>query len=383
MIKTLIAHTFEVDEVEEAISEIIDSINPRRNLLKNSIGIMACSLDFIENGTVRGLCSRLPFDVVGIDSLGCAVSGDGGANMLALAVLTSDDAFFSAGLSESMRRDYEEPLAEVYSKTSARLSGKPALILAFAPFVLRRSVDYFVKYLDLLSGGVPLFGGMPSDFTTEFRKPLVIYNGEAYADSLAIVLVSGNVSPKFTLSAISTNKTIKMRAIVTASEGNILKKINDELSVSFIRSLGLFKDDNTMALRATPIVLHFDDGAPPALRVIGGVTPEGYLFLGGTAPVGCAITIGAVGYDDIMETASIATADVTRNRSDFLLVISCMTRNFVMGLDNMDEINHFRATLGGDIPFLFMYTAGELCPVEAKGAFINRYHNLTLVTCAF
>jgi hypothetical protein len=282
-----------------------------------------------------------------------------------------------------MRRDYEEPLSEVYGKTSERLSGKPKMILAFAPFVLRGCVDYFVKYLDLLSGDVPLFGGMPSDFTTEFRKPLVIYNGEVYSDSLAIVLVSGNVNPKFTLSVISPHRTIKQRAIVTASEGNILKKVNDELAVNFIRSLGLLKDNNAMELRATPFVLHFNDGAPPALRVIGGVTPEGYLFLGGTAPVGCAITVGAIEYDDVMETATSVAADVGRNPGDFLLVISCMTRNFVMGLDNMDEINHFRATLGGEVPFLFMYTAGELCPVEAKGTSINRYHNLTLVTCTF
>ena len=65
MIKALTAYTSEVDDVEAAVSEILEQLKPGFGLLKNSIGILACYADFVSSGAVRKICAALPFDVVG------------------------------------------------------------------------------------------------------------------------------------------------------------------------------------------------------------------------------------------------------------------------------------------------------------------------------
>jgi hypothetical protein len=68
---------------------------------------------------------------------------------------------------------------------------------------------------------------------------------------------------------------------------------------------------------------------------------------------------------------------------DFLLIASCITRNFILGWDNMAEIELIQSSLGKKSPFLFVYVAGEFCPVyDADGKSINRFHNTTLISCA-
>ncbi|MDR2738996.1 MAG: hypothetical protein LBB68_04085 [Treponema sp.] len=72
MIKVLNACTAEIDDVDLAVSEILEQLDVPGNLRNNSIGIIACYYEFIETGVVAEICKRLPFDVVGCTTLGNA-----------------------------------------------------------------------------------------------------------------------------------------------------------------------------------------------------------------------------------------------------------------------------------------------------------------------
>jgi hypothetical protein len=225
---------------------------------------------------------------------------------------------------------------------------------------------------------------VPSDFTITFRKPMVIFNGECYEKSFAAILVSGGVHPRFCISTVSQDKIINRKAIITASEDNTLKELDGAPAVEFLDSLGIVKKGRAVGLIGTiPLVIDFKDGTQPIVRLMSEVTPEGYLVLGGAAPVGCTLMIGGMDYDNVMQTLSEVVKEATREPCDVLLLFSCMTRNFILGLDNMDEINFARSNISG-VPFLFTYSGGELCPVqgsEGSGGLTNRFHNLTLAVC--
>ena len=215
-----------------------------------------------------------------------AVSESGGQLLLTLAVLTSDDVLFSAGISQPLDANYETSLTGLYSETADKLPDEPRLMLTFAPLSNEISQDHFMRCLNKLSGGVPLFGMVAADYWVSRANPLVLFNGETYSASLGLILISGNVTPRFTFSGISGKRVIQRKT--------------DEV--------------------------------------------RGY---------------------------------------DFLLIVSCIARNFVLEWDHIAEIDCIRSRLGA-APFLFIYSFGEFCPVKTEnGSLVNRFHNLTLVSCAF
>ncbi|MDR1622455.1 MAG: FIST C-terminal domain-containing protein [Synergistaceae bacterium] len=382
MIKTLIAHTAEMDDPESAVAEILGQLELEKCLLKNSVGIMACYLDFMKNEVVRAICERLPFDVVGVNTLGSAVSEAGGQLLLTLAVLTSDDVFFSAGVSEPLSRNYEEPLADLYNKASSKLPDKPALMLTFAPLTHEPSQDHFLRCLEAVSSGkVPIFGLVAADYSTSHENPLVLFNGETYGKSFAMLLISGNINPRFTFSGISEKRVMQRKGVITSAEDNILKEINDVPAMQYMESLGFVKDGKFKGALTIPLVVDYNNGTPPFLRAILNPTPEGYLLLAGAVPENGILGVGVIDPDYILETAAELTREV--RDYDFLLIGSCIARTFVLEWDNLTEMDRIRSRLAA-APFLFIYSYGEFCPVETgDGRLVNRFHNLTLVSCAF
>jgi len=102
MIKVLTASTYELDDAEKAVQEILSQIAPQTALLKNSAAMLFCHIKFIEMGVMEKVCKSLPFDVVGCTSLYFALPNIEGEIMLAVTVLTSDDT--------DSRRAYATPL---------------------------------------------------------------------------------------------------------------------------------------------------------------------------------------------------------------------------------------------------------------------------------
>ncbi|MDR1731594.1 MAG: FIST C-terminal domain-containing protein [Synergistaceae bacterium] len=384
MIKVLTACTEELDDLTSSVELLLERLDLEHSLLKNSVGLLACCADSVTTGLVSALAARLPFDLVGVNTLGSATPGGGGQLVLSLAVLTSDDVSFSAGLSDSLEGGYEKGLRDLYDRVAGPLPEKAALMLSFVP-VLKGKVplDLLVKHLDAISGNIPIFGMLPSDFTAFFRKPLVIYNDQVREDSFAMVLVSGNIKPRFRVSSIPENKIMKRKAIVTASEANILKEVNGIAVIEYMKSLGLVREGKISGTQTIPLIVDCNDGTPPAVYAIYGQTPEGYAVLGGTAPVNSTIGIGTIDADDVLESAERLVETTLNERRDFLLVGSCVVRNFALKWKNRAELDLFRSGLGEN-PFLFAYTGGEICPVrDSDGRLVNRFHNLALTTCAF
>ncbi|MDR1950476.1 MAG: hypothetical protein LBQ38_13885, partial [Spirochaetaceae bacterium] len=99
MIKSIVAYSTELDDPETAVPEIMDMLKPEQNFLKNSLGIIICHVEFTEPLIIKNLCKKLPFPVIGICSIASAVPDRSEEMLLSVMVLTSDDVFFSAGLS--------------------------------------------------------------------------------------------------------------------------------------------------------------------------------------------------------------------------------------------------------------------------------------------
>ncbi|MDR1509318.1 MAG: FIST C-terminal domain-containing protein [Synergistaceae bacterium] len=389
MIKALTAYTSEVDDVEAAVSEILEQLNTGRGLLKNSVGILACYADFIGSGVVRDICAALPFDVVGSTTLGNAVPGSKDRIMLSLMVLTSDDVSFSVGLTAPLTREEEEALKFAYDEAaSGSIHGKPALILCFAPLLMNVSGDFFADSMSRISGETPLFGMLSVDHNSDYHESRVIHNGMAYADRCAFVLVNGDIEPRFFIGSLAMKMRFGRECVVTESQGNQLHTVNNIPVTDYLLSLGLKKnDDGTISgINAFPFIVDYNDGSATVVRSAFATTPEGYAVCGGNLPEGVTMTVGSLDADDVLETTAEAVSSaISAKRPECLIIFSCVGRYYTMGYDPMSEIEKIQSILDGtDIPYYVAYSGSELCPVSGPNSgnsTVNRNHNDTIVIC--
>jgi hypothetical protein len=384
MIKVLTACTTELDDVALAVAEILEQLDLSHNLRRHSVGIVACYQEFLEIGILGALRENLPFDVVGANTLVSACPHGAGQMQFSLMVITSDEVTFVTGISDPLENGQEPVLEKLYTQIAARQPAAPALILSYAPVSAHFNADGFVAQLTHLSGGqVPIFGTLAADYASSMRTPRVIFNGEVYDDRLAIIAISGDIHPEFRLVSLNKSKILKRKATVTASEGSILKEINEMPASQYLSSLGLIKEGK-VPINAIPLVVQRTPEVPPVVRALTKCSEEGHAFLAGDAPVGSTLSIGSIDRDDVISTASQFPDQIELEQYHCALIASCVVRNFVLGLDNMDEVALIQSHIGDKIPYLFSYSSGEICPARMPdGQWFNCYNNMAIMCCVF
>lgn len=385
MIKTLTAFTYEIDDVASAVEEIFEQLDMEHNLLAGSVGMVTCYAEFVDSGVVKALCDALPFDVVGTTTLGAAMGDEVSQLMLTLTVLTGDELQFATAVTTSLTEEQEKPMRVAYEAAAAKLPGKPSLIFSFLSLLFNVGGDLIVETLDEISGSVPNFGTIAVDHTPDYHDAQIIYNGEVYRESLAMVLVYGDIRPTFFIESISEEKILKQKAIITASQGNLLQEVNDMPVLDYMSTLGLTKNGEIEGANSIPFIVDFQDGTKPLARAIYATTPEGWAVCGGAMPVNAAFGVGSIDYEDVMSTtARMVDAALDTGKKGGMMLFSCISRNMALGMKTTDEMELVRGKAAGAVPYQFTYAGGEICPVyDENGALVNRFHNDTIVACVF
>ncbi len=388
MMKTLTANTYEIDDIDSAVRDILAQLDFAANpLLSHSVGIISCYAEYIDSGLITALNDALPFDIIGATTIVCGVPQGEGDTMLSLLVLTSDDVEFATAASAPVMEEEEAPLAEMYKTAAGKLTQKPALMLSFAPLLTHVGGDYYAERMSSISGGLPNFGSYAVDHNSDYHDSKVILNGEAWADRFAILLLAGNLQPSFYIGTISDTKIFPERGAVTASKGNLLQTIDGVPAVDYLQSLGLTKneDGSITGINTFPIIVDYNDGTMPVIRAMFAATPEGAVVCGGNTPAGATLSMGSFDPDEIRGTTMGTIEKAIADRPDAVfLIFSCIGRFFALGYEGMAEMKAGNELLQkAGRPFISSYSGGELCPVyAADGTTLNRNHNNTLIICA-
>ena len=389
-VKTLTAQTAEVDDVKAAVGQILSQLG-QDSFLKNTIGIVACHYEFVHSGVLKGISEALPFDVVGTISSGQSVVEGYGSILFSIMVLTSDEVEFVKVLTPSLMEEPGRVIAESYKAAAARPE-KPALLLAFAPFMLQNSGDEYVNVLSQVSSGVPCFGTLAVDDTLDFANCFMLSDGEHYRDRMAMILIYGDIHPKFYIANISLDRVLEKSAVVTKSAGHVLMEVNGRPLSDFFEDLGLTKASETQyAMSNLPFLLDYNDGTPMVSKILVTLTPEKHAVCAGAMPEGSTLHIASSDKDDVLLTTSEALdlllSDVNNNTGG-LLIYSCVSRAMTFGADLLKEIELIRQKIGAgvqpplNLPFLAAFSGGEICPtwVSDEKA-INRFHNNAFIAC--
>lgn len=377
------AYTQELDDVQLAVEEILQQLELDAFLLPHAAGLISCHPEFLETGVVEALCERLPFEVVGATSLGNAVNGELGLMQLCLSVFTSSDVEFITVLSEPLSDEDLSGVADAYTNVAGGLPRAPGLVLVMAPFIPGVGGERILQRLDEAAGGAPVFGTLASEPDIDMSLCATIHNGKTYDRSASLLLMVGEIHPRFFVASLSEDRVQKQRAVVTKSKGNLIMEINDVSVRAYMQSIGLSKGDGIEGVNAIPFVFDLNDGTKPATWAIYMVTEEGYAACGGAVPPNSTFAVGSLEMDDVLHTAEQVTLQALQAGSNGLLLFPCMGRNMVLGLDSLAEMEVVEKLAGGRIPYHLSYSNGEVCPVyTAAGGTANRFHNFTFIVCA-
>ena len=383
MIKMLTAYTYERNDPELAVSEVLEQLNLDSTRLKNSVGIIHCFSDFLYSGVIDALCASLPFNVVGCTGLDVSISGEVGPMMLCVSVLTSDDVQFSAATTGSLSGNCEESLRQACRTALRGLpSDSPDLTLVFSP-LLRHGGDWILGILDQELRGTPIFGTVASDANEDFLDTFTIYNGICNQDSMSIVMMSGAVKPRFIGMSIRKEKIQKQKAIITKSEKNILHTVNDLPFLTYMETLGVTEGNGLAGISAVPFIADCLDGTEPLVRSIYTITADGHGFFAGSMPEGATLAIGSLDYEDVLATARKIVEKAKKNDdANGMIIYSCISRAYALGADFDAELRIFRDAIGKKLPYTICYSAGEICPqYKSNGRTSNCFHNFTIMAC--
>jgi hypothetical protein len=384
MMRVLTAYALDPDDIEGAVSGILEQLDLEKTLLKNTTGFLFCYLDFIETGLVKALCSRLPFEVIGCTTQGIALPQVSGDIILALMVLTSDNVEFRTGLSQSLEADGEERLGTFYWEMRTPVAADPSLYFAFFPDIPSFTGDRIVEILDRLSGGVHLFGSVAVDL--DHGSPMVIYNGEAYQDRICLMMPSA-IAPRFFIDSVIKHGIFFQRAHITSAKGNRLISINNIPAVEYMKEIGIIKKDIVAAPVAFPIMADPCDGTEPKLLIFSKLDSDGSMICISNVPADCSLVIGFPTDDMVLKTAQDLANAVIRSEplQNGALFFSCFSRNMALS-DPESEMESIRKCMeGSSLPFLFIYSGGEICPWKKDdgGGLLNNFNIYALVACTF
>jgi hypothetical protein len=384
--KMLNAWTLEADDPALAVGEILEQLDLKNRLLAHSAGFITCSHDYVETGTVKAVCEALPFEVVGCTTLTNAIDRQAGTLLLCLSVLTSDDCRFATALTPPLSDNAHAVISETYTQAAAKLGAQPGLVLAFFPMLGAVSGELMLESLTAAAAaGTPFFGTIACDSdTARYSNSFTIHGGASSRGGMALLLISGNVRPRFVVASTSEQNLRKQQAIITSSEGSILKEINGLTAREYFSSIGLTQGGGIEALSAVPFVVNYNDGSQPVARAIYSLNDDGSASCGGVMPEGGTLSIGRMDEDDILLTAEQSLGKLLQNKElNGIIMFPCLGRNMVLGVEYLREIEKVRGILGDFLPWHLAYSGGEVCPVYGhNGCAVNRFHNFTFIACA-
>ena len=389
MIKSYSIVLEEVDDHELALEELKAQLSGIE-LLKSSVGIVSVNKDFIFSGVYCAVAKAVPFPLAGSTSFSQTVNGKIGTYLLSIMVLTSDDCEFACGLSDVVPEidDVTEVTKKCYNNLQGTLGSEVKLTLLYPPFMFNHYPNQYIRAISEIDERVPVFGTLPNgeviDVTTDAR---VLYGEHIYGDKIAMILVSGNVSPSFYIgSATKESIVLPNVGVITSAEGNCLREINGTSTVKFFEKMkfGLENVKETNILSKTFLMDEKDENG----EIISSVTKSLIGIEGGSYFFGCGLQIGsnvsivAFTGDVVMASAKDVVKRIKENHSGgIILIYSCIGRLVALTSEPMKEFKFLNENLES-FSYVATCSGGEICPTSVtKAKAINNEHNETLIAC--
>jgi len=389
MLKCAGLYTCEVDDPELALSQILAQLSAKIELMEHTVGIVMCHTEIVDSGVLGRLTESLPFDIVGTTTTAQAVNGMISEMGLTIFVMTSDTVRFRVGMTESLEAGIEGPLrAEIERVGDA--SATPGLAMVFPPLMLQSSGDDILETWCRILPGVPVFGTLAVDDSSDFSNCRVICRGETDKTRHAFVLCYGDINPRFFLATLPEENEMRHKGVITKAKDNVVHEIDGRRAHDYLKGVGLAVDGGSLdTIWFIPFQIkqrkRSDYDGVPVLRGMASITEEGAVIFRGKVDENASFSLMDMTAEDVV-SATEAKLRAMKDMPDVngILLFSCVIRHMLLMYKNpMQEIERATEAIRealGDPPFMMSYSGGEICPTSVKdGVHVNRFHNYSIV----
>ena len=260
-----------------------------------------------------------------------------------IMALSSEVLQFTTGLGKNMSQDEAACGVGLVDNIRKKTSLESALSLVIFPNGMGGDgVKVIEGIQSVLDTGFEIVGGYLGD-DERFENTFQYYNGKVYKDAIAGLLVNGKNSFRTGIGVRSGFESIGNRFYCTDSEGNVVKKFDNE------QALHLYKEflGEERSKRLPGICLEYPFGLIDKKVSIEGKEyfqlrcglsvdhEKGTISLAASIPEGSALTLTTASRGDIIKGAQLAAEQVNYclkgAKPQVILMFSCVGRKLVLG----------------------------------------------------
>lgn len=396
---SLTIYTNEIDDLEEAASELFAQAEGFV-FKRNTLGILFAEDESDYDGLYELLAEKWDFPIIGCTAM-AVLLGDIGycGTGISIMLLTADDCDFSIGMTDELNSEnFIEKISETYRELKSSLPGEVKLVLTYGAMSTgNRNVsgDELVHAIDIIAGGIPIYGGLASDGLS-FDKFRLFYNSKTSRTAQVLVLISGNIDPRF-ICVNSIENRANFYYEVTKSHSNKVDRLGNETFVDALIHENLEVESTGIqgAYLLSPFVFTLKKPNGDSLEVartlmsLDRETGAGN-FIGGI-PEGASLSIGIISQNDVQKSVKKAFDYIlnelksTEPECHTLLCNSCLARFLALASNTTAEAEAYTGSLPEGVSLMGMYADGEICPVKGdiSGLYYNMFHNFTFTILAF
>jgi hypothetical protein len=213
---------------------------------------------------------------------------------------------------------------------------------------------------------------------------MIIHNGRAYSDRLALLAVCGGaLESRFTVKPLPAMNFYTQPALVTGAQGNRLISINNMPAAEFMEKIGIISDGKINAVYGFPLLINNNDGTEMKSCAIHSIEDGGVLRCGSAIAEGATLKLVNQMQEAVLRSSEQFIESIKKaSGKKAHLIFSCFGRSAPL-VDMKDEMKLFQKNLEGT-SYVFIYSGGEFCPVyDEQGGIRNRFHQFSVISVSF
>ncbi|MDR0196826.1 MAG: hypothetical protein LBI36_01215 [Oscillospiraceae bacterium] len=409
MLEFYTAFTKEIDDPEEAAKEILEQLNPKENMLENTVGLIFFHYDFAEDDILLKFAELMPFELAGCVSNYTGVSGGMYGNFaVSVTMITGDDVSFAVetfdGIDAKTKEQIDDELTRHYEKL--RREEKPKFIMTFLTAHGHYTLNNIRLALDLTQDPTLCYGMHAFNIDGTPDTNYTFGNGRLSVTGCVLIAFYGNVTPEFHNNNDYYEVFLKSyteEAVITDCDEAVIKTIDGTPALDYLRSKGVISDAHlncTAGIASIPVVLTYPHGGKAPCMFLGVVEGTKYIQTARDLEKGAKVSFFLMDAEAaIANICSILKAATKKGGNNFIIFCSAAQAWAISAnnLAELQEIDRHAREYGENtktpLKYAVAYSGGELCPISSdshkqveafeNGGMTNMVHNFSLALCAF
>ncbi len=216
----------------------------------------------------------------------------------------------------------------------------------------------------------PILGAGSSD-NFQSKKTYQFFDNEILTDAAIAIIMGGQVATGF--SSHHGWKPLGKPRIITDSERNIIKKINNKKAISIYeeffaeQAISLFSHRLNRMRDFYPLGMLIEGQEKYLLQQVVDVAEDGSLICQGEVPAGTEVHIMIGNKDSCRHSTLNAACEVKESllgkTPDLIMIFESASRQKLLGRNVFQEIQIIKEVLGENVPIFGMYAYGEFAPL--------------------